>query len=215
LNANQAIPRHRKKKFSMTALPRRSTELALPLIGATYAARMTQRIYSHLRDSLDWDEDINNTIEEIMRKPHGDIQRGPTGMHQRDPKTLRPLSPPKPSATGQESASTDRHPPPPSLPTPSRSTVPSLSAHGGTANEDPTPPGAEDPLLKHIEWKYKQMNRITQQRYLNNIRRRLDRTNSVNRIGFEDQDIDRAVGEFETDITRVDKELKLHLSSRT
>lgn len=75
----------------MTALPRRSTELA-PLIGTTYAAQMAEHIYSHLRDRLDWDEDIHDTIGEMMQKSPKEIRGYPSDLNQRAPSWRRPVS---------------------------------------------------------------------------------------------------------------------------
>jgi hypothetical protein len=157
----------------MAAIPRRSTELALPLIGSTYAARMTEHIYSHLRGRLDSDEEIHEILDKIMKTPPSDLQRGRMGS-----KTVMRPNP---------------------LPVIG---LPRMKI------------GPNDPLFHHIKEDYNELNRITREKYLQNIRRRLGRANSQQKIGFQDQDINRAQGALHDNIKLAKKQLKLRLSNR-
>lgn len=76
-------------------IARRSTELAFPLIGATYAAQMTERIYKHLRNQLESDDDIYEEIDEIMKKSPSVLKGGPQSLKTKDGRgtgTLRTLA---------------------------------------------------------------------------------------------------------------------------
>jgi hypothetical protein len=73
--------------------------------------------------------------------------------------------------------------------------------------------GANDPLLDHIKDDYNELNRITREKYLQNIRRRLGRANSPQKIGFQDQDINRAQGVLDDNIKLAKSQLKLRLSN--
>jgi hypothetical protein len=73
--------------------------------------------------------------------------------------------------------------------------------------------GANDPLLDHIKDGYNELNRITREKYLQNIRRRLGRANSPQKIGFQDQDIIRAQGVLDDNIELATSQLKLRLSN--
>jgi hypothetical protein len=155
----------------MTAIPRRSTELALPLIGATYAARMTEHIYTHLRGRLDSDEEIHEILDEIMATPPRDLRGGRIGTTT----VMRSISLPLIGLPGMKR-------------------------------------GANDPLLAHIKEDYAELNRVTRQKYLQNIRRRLGRANSPNQVGFQDQDITCAQGALDDNIKLAKKQLRLRLS---
>src|SRR5947207_2070960 len=52
-------------------------------LGSTYSARTTELIYRHIRKSLQYDDDINQTIEKIMQ------QRPPENFYFR-PRNARP-----------------------------------------------------------------------------------------------------------------------------
>lgn len=203
----------------MATLPRRSTELALPLIAATYAARMTEHIYSHLRDRLDWDEDIDDTIEKIMNKTPDELQGRCGTLNSRSPNLLRRSLQPiaehgpeldGPSTTGGGAIalqSAPKHSPSPR--TPSQQTT-----HETSSDQDSKPSSQKDPVRDHIHWLYKDSSRISQQKYLNTIRLRLDRTDSVNRVGFKDESVSRAEAALEQMIMLADEELQLNLSNR-
>ena len=208
----------------MTTLPRRSTELALPLIGATYAARMTEHIYSHLRDRLDWDEDIEDTIEKLMNKSLDELQGRCGTLNYRAPNLFRdsdlqPLGEHGTdleegySTTGGTSIALQSYCGPKHSPSPS--TWPQQTAHETSSDQDSKPPCQRDPLQDHIHWRYKDLTRISQKKYLNTIRLRLDRTTSVHRVGFKDDGVTRAEAALEQIIMQADKELQLNLSKRT
>jgi len=210
---------HRQSSLAMTTLPRRSTELALPLIGATYAARMTEHIYSHLRDRLDWDEDIEDTIEKIMNKSLDELQGRCGTLNYMAPNLLQPLGEHGTdlaeghSTTGGTSIVLQSYYGPKHSPSPS--TGSQQTAHETSSDQDSKPPCQRDPLRDHIHWLYRDLTRISQKKYLNTIRLRLDRTTSVHRVGFKDDGVTRAEAALEQIIMQADKELQMNLSKRT
>lgn len=185
----------------MATLRRRSTELALPLIGSTYTARMAEQIYNHLRGSLDSDEGINEIIHKLMKKSPNEIHGGPKTLTNilSVGNFLRPLN------QSSRSPSRSDTPPPPTT---------QLPAAQNILQQSTERPGPDEPLIYHIQSDYKELNRVTHQKYLNTIRQRLDRTNTQDRIGFEDQDILRARGALEDNINIVLSALNLQLSNR-
>ena len=59
------------------------------IVGATYAARASELIYRHLRKSLETDEEINETIDELMKASSSSCDAPQTNA----PGALIPLGP--------------------------------------------------------------------------------------------------------------------------
>lgn len=164
-------------------IARRSTELAFPLIGTTYASRMTERIYNHLRNRLESDDDIHEELDEIMME---------------SPPVLSGAPPNLTTRTGGHIGSV-------------RDSVSEAGANvqGQDGQEIPT-----DSLLQHITKNYEELNVLTHQRFLQNVRHRLDRRTSTNKMGFKDAEIERAQGELDKNYRVAVSHLEKRLSNR-
>ena len=157
----------------------------LPAVGVTHAARTAERIYNHLLDNLERDDDIIDEIANIMASDHRLPGPPNHGTELEDQTVLR-------NHAGVGSTSSG-----------SSNVTSTATAHTGTAS-----------LFDRIKTYYGECKMLEHQRYLRNIRLRWERARGLP-TPFCDAESNVVQGIFDDYVKIAEEQLEEKLADRT
>jgi hypothetical protein len=176
----------------------------VPIIGATYTARVTESIYRHLRGAMKKDDEVHKFIAHIMEDPRSKLPLRPTINN-----TSQIHLPPKAQNRSHRNSSVISATPSAMLSHP--------PTHKPSTSEDPPallPPPPPTPF-DYIKMKYDNLKDTEYQHFLQHIHHQVERRSCNDRVrSSEECDLQTAKDILRDRVQIVEEFLEKHLSDR-